>query len=77
MITGANQGGKSMFLRSLGIAQLMLQCGMFVPARSFSADLRSGVFTHLARGRRRDAARQVRGGDPAGQRDCGSCRPAR
>ena len=30
MITGANQGGKSTFLRSVGLAQLMTQCGMFV-----------------------------------------------
>ncbi len=32
VITGANQGGKSTFLRSIGLAQLMMQCGMFVPA---------------------------------------------
>ena len=35
MITGANRGGKSTFLRSIGLAQLMMQCGMFVPAESF------------------------------------------
>jgi hypothetical protein len=35
MITGANRGGKSTLLRSLGLAQLMMQCGMFVPAESF------------------------------------------
>ena len=33
MITGANQGGKSTLLRSLGLAQLMMQSGMFVGAR--------------------------------------------
>ena len=32
MVTGANQGGKSTFLRSVGLAQLMMQCGMLVPA---------------------------------------------
>jgi len=46
-ITGANQGGKSTFLRSIGQAQLMLQCGMFVSAMSFKANLCSGVFTHF------------------------------
>ncbi len=47
VITGANQGGKSTFLRSLGQAQLMAQCGMFVGAYSFSAPIRRGVFTHF------------------------------
>jgi len=49
MITGANQGGKSTFLRSVGLAQLMMQCGMFVPAGSFRASICSGVFTHYRR----------------------------
>lgn len=47
IITGANQGGKSTFLRSIGQAQLMTQCGMFVGAESFSAPIRNGVFTHF------------------------------
>jgi MutS domain V len=49
MITGANQGGKSTFLRSVGVAQLMLQCGMFVAARSLRASVCEGVFTHFKR----------------------------
>jgi DNA mismatch repair ATPase MutS len=49
MITGANQGGKSTFLRSVGLAQLMLQAGMFVPAQSFRANVCAGVFTHFKR----------------------------
>jgi DNA mismatch repair ATPase MutS len=49
MITGANRGGKSTFLRSLGLAQLMMQCGMFVAANSLRADVRHGVFTHFKR----------------------------
>jgi hypothetical protein len=49
MITGANQGGKSTFLRSVGLAQLMLQCGMFVLARESRASLTRGVFTHYKR----------------------------
>lgn len=47
IITGANQGGKSTFLRSIGQAQLMAQCGMFVGTESFSVPLRNGVFTHF------------------------------
>jgi hypothetical protein len=49
MVTGTNRGGKTTFLRSLGMAQLMMQCGMFVGARSFAASLADGVFTHFKR----------------------------
>jgi len=49
IITGANEGGKSTFLRSVGIAQLMMQCGLFVPAQAFSANVAAGVFTHFTR----------------------------
>jgi DNA mismatch repair ATPase MutS len=49
MITGANQGGKSTFLRSVGLAQLMMQSGMFVGATDFRANTMRGVFTHYRR----------------------------
>lgn len=49
IVTGANQGGKSTFLRSAGLAQLMMQAGMFVAARSFASEIRDGVFTHYKR----------------------------
>jgi DNA mismatch repair ATPase MutS len=49
IITGANQGGKSTFLRSIGLSQLMMQCGMFVPAESFCSGVCDGLFTHYKR----------------------------
>jgi DNA mismatch repair ATPase MutS len=49
MITGANQGGKSTFLRSVGLAQSMMQSGMFVPARAYHANLATGLYTHYKR----------------------------
>jgi DNA mismatch repair ATPase MutS len=49
VITGANQGGKSTFLRSIGLAQLMMQAGMFAPAECFCANICDGLFTHYKR----------------------------
>lgn len=49
IITGANQGGKSTFLRGVGLSQLMMQCGMFTPAESFCANVCDGLFTHFKR----------------------------
>jgi DNA mismatch repair ATPase MutS len=49
MITGANRGGKSTFLRSIGLAQLMMQCGMFLPAESFHANVCDAIYTHFKR----------------------------
>lgn len=49
VITGANTGGKSTFMRSVGIAQLMMQAGLFVVAKSFAAEVCEGLFTHYKR----------------------------
>ncbi len=49
IVTGANKGGKTTFLRSVGLSQILMQCGMFVPARSFSANSCVGLFTHFKR----------------------------
>jgi DNA mismatch repair ATPase MutS len=49
LITGANQGGKSTFLRSIGLAQVMMQSGMFVVADRFAANISEGIFTHFRR----------------------------
>ncbi len=49
MITGANRGGKSTFLRSMGLAQMMMQCGMFVAADFFRANVCDGIYTHFKR----------------------------
>jgi hypothetical protein len=49
MITGANRGGKTTFLRGVGLAQLLMQCGAFVPAEEYRAGICQGVFTHFKR----------------------------
>ncbi len=48
-ITGANRGGKTTFLRSLGLAQLLMQAGLFVGAEAFESGLVDGIFTHFKR----------------------------
>ena len=47
IVTGANQGGKTTFLRSFGQAQLMAQCGLPVGAKAYTAPYRRAVFTHF------------------------------
>lgn len=49
MATGANEGGKSTFLRSVGNAQMLMQAGMFVTAESFEANVVRATFTHFKR----------------------------
>jgi len=48
-VTGANQGGKSTLLRAIGLAQLMMQSGLFVTADAFTASLTDGLATHYRR----------------------------
>lgn len=49
IVTGANQGGKSTFLRSIGIAQVMMQCGLFVAAESYKSGIFPRIFVHFTR----------------------------
>ena len=49
VITGANRGGKSTFLRSVGLIQIMMQVGMFVPAQSLRLSTCGHLFTHFRR----------------------------
>lgn len=54
IITGANQGGKSTFLRSMGIAQIMFQSGLLVAASDYKGAIYQDFFTHFTR--REDSA---------------------
>ena len=54
VVTGANQGGKSTFLRSIGIAQVMMQCGLPVIAQEYESGIFPSFFTHFTR--REDSA---------------------
>ena len=47
LISGANQGGKTTFLRSLGQAQIMAQSGILVGASKFEVPIRIHIYTHF------------------------------
>ena len=47
LITGANMAGKTVLLKSVGTAQIMAQCGMYVPATKAVVRLVDGVVTSI------------------------------
>ena len=50
VLTGPNRGGKSVITCAIGLAQAMLQLGMFVPATSATISIADGIFTHFPTG---------------------------
>jgi|GEM_PF-1457547 len=48
ILTGANQGGKTTYLRSIGIIQCMYQTGVYVPAASACLSVANQVYTHFS-----------------------------
>ncbi len=47
VITGPNSGGKTRLLEAIGLAQLLGQAGMFVPAKAARLRFRDGLFVSL------------------------------
>jgi len=50
VLTGPNRGGKSVITCAVGIAQVMLQLGMFVPAKDAKISITDAIFTHFPTG---------------------------
>ena len=50
VLTGPNRGGKSVITCAVGLAQAMLQLGMFVPAKSATISIADGIYTHFPTG---------------------------
>ncbi len=47
ILTGPNQGGKTIITQAIGLAFLMFQLGVFVPCRSAKVKLCDGIYTHF------------------------------
>ena len=47
LVTSANMAGKTVLLKSIGTAQIMAQCGMYVPAEEATVHLVQGVATSI------------------------------
>ncbi|MFO0618862.1 MAG: DNA mismatch repair protein [Polyangiaceae bacterium] len=54
LVTGPNSGGKTRLLQSIGLSQLLAQCGLFVPARSGRVAMASGLVASLIEGTEAD-----------------------
>ena len=50
VLTGPNRGGKSVITCAMGLAQAMMQLGMFVPAERATLSVADGIFTHFPTG---------------------------
>ena len=50
VLTGPNRGGKSVITCAMGLAQAMMQLGMFVPADSAVISIADSIFTHFPTG---------------------------
>lgn len=47
ILTGPNSGGKTTFLRSVGLAQVMFQAGLFVAAQTARLSPADAIYTHF------------------------------
>lgn len=47
ILTGANNGGKTTFLRAVGVCQVMAQTGLYVPASECELSIVDFIYTHF------------------------------
>ena len=50
VLTGPNRGGKSVITCAIGLAQVMLQLGMYLPAEEITISPVDGIYTHFPSG---------------------------
>jgi hypothetical protein len=47
VLTGPNRGGKTTYMQAVGLAQVLAQAGLYVPARTARISPVDGIFTHF------------------------------
>jgi hypothetical protein len=47
VLTGPNRGGKTTYMQAVGLAQVLAQAGLYVPARAAKISPVDGIFTHF------------------------------
>ncbi len=47
ILTGANNGGKTTFVRAIGICQVLAQAGLYVPAETCEISIADFIYTHF------------------------------
>ncbi len=48
ILTGPNQGGKTVYTQAVGIAQVLFQAGLYVPAETARISPADGIYTHFS-----------------------------
>jgi DNA mismatch repair ATPase MutS len=48
ILTGPNQGGKTTYTQAIGLAYLLMQAGLHIPAESATLSAIDGIYTHFA-----------------------------
>jgi DNA mismatch repair ATPase MutS len=48
ILTGPNHGGKTVYTRAVGLAQVLFQAGLYIPAEAARMSPVDGIYTHFA-----------------------------
>jgi DNA mismatch repair ATPase MutS len=49
ILTGPNQGGKTVYTQAVGLSQVLFQAGLYIPAQAARLSPVDGIFTHFSR----------------------------
>ncbi len=49
ILTGPNQGGKTVYTQAVGLSQILFQAGLYIPAQAARMSPVDGIYTHFSR----------------------------